>query len=377
MRKKKIRLIFLIILWIIFLNGCHNSKGKTNSLKPTSQAIPVSVYIVPQPTDVPIKLEYPAKTRSYYHTVICARITGFLKKMLVKEGEYVKKGEPLFLIEKDVYEAEYESAKAQLERAEAEFERAKRDWERIKASYEARVVSEEDRDKAWAMYKSAKANLDMARARLKQAKINLNYTTVRALISGIVGKRLIDPGNLVQPGTPLVVINKIDPIYVEFSIPDRDLWNYGFRDKKSYEKLKKLIAKIKFEDGRIYKRNGKIDFVDSVLDKETASLKIRAVFPNPEREILPNSFVRIVLEGIKRKNVIFIPQRCVIQTPVGETVYVVKGNKAIVRSVKLGETYKDYYIIEKGLKPGEKVIADNLLKLKPGIPVKIDKIVKK
>lgn len=367
--------VYLLILsfFLIILFSCSKKKDQVN---PQAQAIPVSVYKVPEPKDVEVRLEYPGKTKSVSSVTVVARITGILEKMYFKEGQFVRKGDLLFLIEEEPYRAEYESAKANLEKAFAEFKKAERDWQRVKSAYEDRVISEEERDKALYAYENAKANVEYAKAELEKAKINLSYTRVIAPESGIIGERMVDVGNLVTPGTSLVKITQVDPIYVDFSFPENDLIKVGLKiSKKGILKLKGLPVEASVED-LPYSFKGYIDFVDTVVDEKTASVKARAILKNPEKKLLPGQFLRIAIKGLKRKDVILVPQQAVIQTPSGPTVWVVVNGKAEMRFISLGELSREYFVVEKGLKPGEDVILNNLMKLRPGSPVIIDRIQK-
>ncbi|HEA84062.1 MAG TPA: efflux RND transporter periplasmic adaptor subunit [Thermodesulfobacterium geofontis] len=363
MFKKQFHLIFLSFL-ILALLSCSKKETKVSS---RIQAIPVSVYNVTKPRDVEVKLEYPGRTRSISSVTIFARVTGILEKMYFKEGQFVKKGDLLFLIEQEPYKAEYDSAKANLEKAMAEFKKAERDWKRVKSAFEDKVISEEERDEALYKYETAKANVEYAKARLEQAEINLSYTRVLAPEEGIIGERMVDVGNLVTPGTQLVKITKIDPIYVDFSIPENDLLKVGLK----ISKIKGLPVEVYIE-GLPFKFNGYIDFVDTVVDEKTATVKARAILKNSEKRLLPGQFVRIAIKGLKRKNVIFIPQKAVIQTPTGPAVWVAVNGKAEMRFIKLGESTEDCFIVEEGLRPGDIVIVDNLMKLRSGIPISIE-----
>ncbi len=362
-----LRIELFLTLLLIFSACSKNPEGA----KQSPQSLPpldVTVYEITQAKTIPVEVQYPAKTKSISMVTVVARVSGILKERYFVEGQFVNKDQLLFKIEPDIYQAEYDSAKAQLEQAMAEFNRAERDWQRIKASYEDRIVSEQQRDAALSAYEQAKALVEAAKARLKKAELNLRYTDVKAPLSGIAGTRIVDPGNMVNPETALVTITEVNPIYAEFSIPDSDLIRLkaeGFRLKD------KLQAYLLIED-RPYRHSGKIDFIDSVIDEKTSSLKARAVFPNPDREILPNQFVRIVIKGIQRRNAIVVPQKAVLQSPSGPFVYVVENGKAIVRNIKLGERVGDNLVVEDGLKPGDLVIVDNLMKIRPEMPVKIE-----
>jgi len=334
--------------------------------------LPVDVYKVPPPHDIPVKLKYPGRAKSTGDVIIVARVSGVLEKQFFQEGEYVKKGALLFRIEPDLYKADVDRARARLNVALADLKRAERDWKRISKAYKSGAVSEKERDTALSAYESAKASVSLARAELKRAELNLKYTDVTATISGKAGMRLTDPGNMVTPGTPLVKITSIDPIYVEFSFPDMDMIKMRYRlIKGTWENPGSTLKAKLFIEGHLYNHEGYVDFIDSRIDEDTASVKARAIFPNPEGEILPGEFVRIVITGLLRKKVIEVPQQAVIQTARGANVFVVEHGKASIRPVKLGDEHGTNFIIEEGLKSGEMVIVSNLMKVRPGMAVQI------
>lgn len=371
---KKYLLIFTVL---IFSLSTTHAEGKDQRKQP--QAIMVKTYKVTGTKSVSFELQYPGRTKSISRVNVVARVGGILKERYFKDGQFVNKDDLLFKIEPDIYQAEYDSAKAQVEQATAEVNRAERDWHRIKASYEDKVASEQQRDSALSAYEQAKAMLEAARARLKQAEINLKYTDVKAPVSGVTGTRFIDIGNMVNPNTALVTITEIDPIYVEFAIPDTDIirlqaTGYRLRDiKKNNPSALTLKPQVYLliED-RPYKYTGHIDFIDSVIDEKTSSVNARAVFLNPQRELLPGQFVRVVIKGLQRKNVIVVPQKAVLQTPLGPAVYVFENEKAVMKNIKLGDRAGEDFIVDEGLKTGDMVIIDNLMKLRPEMPVKVN-----
>ncbi len=383
--------IELFLTLILIFSACSKNPEGAKQSPPSLPPLDVTVYEIPSAKTVPVEVQYPARTKSISMVTVVARVSGILKEKYFVEGQFVNKDDLLFKIEPDTYQAEYDSAKAQLEQAVAEFNRAERDWQRIKASYEDRLVSEQQRDAALSAYEKAKALVEAARARLKQAELNLRYTDVKAPVSGIAGTRLVDLGNMVNPGTALVTITEVNPIYAEFSIPDSDLIRLkavtkaGVKDKDkgfsifSSDFVRSLSLSLypSTLSDRPYRHSGKIDFIDSVIDEKTSSLKARAVFPNPDRVILPNQFVRIVIKGIQRRNAIVVPQKAVLQGPSGSFVYIVENGKAIVRNIKLGERVGDNFVVEDGLKPGDLVIVDNLMRIRPEMPVKIGEEVKR
>lgn len=362
--------IFLVVSQSIAQKSVHSTK---------IQAVQVDVYKVPKPHDMPVVLEYPARLKSVQKVQITARVTGTLIKKFYTEGQFVKKSALLYKIEPDIYQAAVDAAKAQFHSALSMLNKTKRDWTRIKSLYKVNATSQQERDSALSSYEIAKADVEKAKANLKSALINLNYTDVKATISGITGLKSADVGNLVTNGTPLVSITKIDPIYAEFSIPDVDIIKEKYNIKNgSWEKPTdgKIKAVIKI-NGRGYSKEGFVNFMDTNIDTATSTLKARAVFPNRDNFLMPGEFVRISLKGIVRKNSIIIPQECVLQNPLGTMVLIV--NKGIVqtRPVKLGSTSGKYYIIKKGLKKSDLVIVDNLFRVRPGMSVKIDKTINK
>lgn len=368
--------VFLKILFFLIsvvIASC-SSRPDAQERPVQMEALEVNVFKVSEKKNISFDLLYPGRTKSISRVNVVARVGGILKEKFFKEGQFVNKDDLLFKIEPDIYQAEYDSLKAQVEQAVAELNRAERDWLRIKASYEDGVASEQQRDAALSAYEQAKAMLEASKARLKQAEINLKYTDVRAPISGIAGARLVDAGNMVNPGTVLVTITGIEPIYVEFSIPDTDLHKLSRAAVQQSSKIKSLKAKLLVDD-RPYIHTGHIDFIDSVIDEKTSSVNARAVFPNPQGELMPGQFVRIKLSGLQTKKAITVPQKAVLQTPLGTSVYVVQDGKAVIKNIKLGDKAGEDFIVEEGLKPGDMVIIDNLMKLRPEMQVKIGEVV--
>jgi membrane fusion protein (multidrug efflux system) len=333
--------------------------------------IPATGYKVPEPEDLPVVVKYPARVESINTVDIVARVTGILQKKYFKDGDLVKKGQLLYKIEPDIYEAQVEKAKADLLNAQANLDDAEKQLKRVTKSFKENLVSQQEMDNAYYNYEKAKAQVEAAKAALKQAQINLSYTNVISPITGYTGIRLIDVGNLVNPGTKLITITQTDPIYVIFSIPESDIKKFNLYKR---EKVKNLKIKAFLEDTD-YSFDGKIDFVNTVLDKNTLTLKVRGIFKNTESILKPGQFVYVQLSGLKIKNAIQIPQKSVIQTPMGSMVYVEKDDMAVPRMINIIGSNKDYFIV-KGVNPRETVIVDNLMRIRQGAKVKIDRYYK-
>jgi membrane fusion protein (multidrug efflux system) len=376
---KSILVVFFVVSVFNFIFLCvYTSKANAKAKQPAiNHLLPVDVYKVEKPAAMPVDLIYPARLKSRQKVTIVARVSGTLLEKYYTEGQFIKKGDMLYTIEPNIYKAAFDAAKANLESAQAMLNKTKRDWERLKALYKANAASQQERDAALSAYEIAKADVERAKANLESAKINLDYTSVKATIDGIAGLKAADVGSFVANGTPLVTITKTNPIYAEFSIPDIDAIKEKYKIKNgqwSKPRYGKIKAYIQI-NGKQYEKEGIVDFIDANIDQETSTLKARAVFDNPDNMLIPGEFVRIKLKGLVRNNAILIPQKAVLQNPLGTIVFVANGGKIGVRPVKLGETSGEYYIIEWGLHQGDLVVVDNFFKIKPGMPVKIDKTV--
>lgn len=350
--------------------------GAPEPQKNTPPPPSVDVFKITAPKEEPLSFTYPAKTMSSQSIVVKARTNGLLQKKLFIEGQSVKAGDILYTLEKESYEASYNLEKASVAGLDAALQKAAKEWNRVKALYEKKASSEQERDTAYFAYETAKASLDGAKALLKTASINLERTDIKAPISGIVGTKMVDIGSLVNDGTDLVEIIQNDPLYVEFSIPDIDVMKHKYNIKNgkwSDPTQGQLKASLLVGDVP-YKEMGVVDFLGSKLDEKTGTLKARASFQNPINELLPNQFVKITLLGLSRNNVIRVPQKAVLQNPLGTVVFVVEDGKAVVRPVKVAESNKNYFIIDSGLKEGDMVVVNNFFRIKSGAGVKIDKV---
>ncbi len=350
--------------------------GAPEPQKNTPPPPSVDVFKITAPKEEPLSFTYPAKTMSSQSIVVKARTNGLLQKKLFIEGQSVKAGDILYTLEKESYEASYNLAKASVADLDAALQKAAKEWNRVKALYEKKASSEQERDTAYFAYETAKASLDGAKALLKTDSINLERTDIKAPISGIVGTKMVDIGSLVNDGTALVEIIQNDPLYVEFSIPDIDVMKHKYNIKNgkwSDPTQGQLKASLLVGDVP-YKEMGVVDFLGSKLDEKTGTLKARASFQNPINELLPNQFVKITLLGLSRNNVIRVPQKAVLQNPLGTVVFVVEDGKAVVRPVKVAESNKNYFIIDSGLKEGDMVVVNNFFRIKSGAGVKIDKV---
>lgn len=334
------------------------------------------VYVVPAAKDLPLKLTYPAQILPAKSVSVVARVSGVLEQKLFEEGSKVEKGQSLYKIEDNIYQAKVDAASASVEVAKAVLSNADRTWKRTKALYAKKVVSQEARDNALSAFEQATASLALAKANLKQAKIDLAYTNVTAPISGIIGMKLVDVGDYVSAtaGTKLVSITQNDKVNVEFSMPLSDFSNVknGTWSLPADNKINVSLV----VDGKPVAKTGVIDFIDVVANKSTSTLKMRAVFDNTDGYLVPGSFVRVVTNDIFQKGVITVPQKAVLQNPLGTIVMVEKDGMVSVKPVMVGNESGDNFVVKSpALQSGDRVIINNFFRVKPGSKVVVDKIV--
>jgi len=262
--------------------------------------------------------------------------------------------------------------------AEARLNNAERNLRRTKPLYEAKAASQKDLDDATSAQEVAAADLKSARAKLADAKRDIAYTKVEAPVAGVTSRSLKSEGTLVAgPQDLLTTVTQVDPIYVNFGLSETDqaaLRRDAAAGKLVLPKDGRFDVAIRFEDGRVYSRAGKLVFTDLSVNKQTGTSDARAEVPNPNAEVRPGQFVRVLLKGAKRVNAMTVPQRAVQEGPQGKVVYVIgKEGKAEPRPVTLGDWTGKEWVVLGGLAPGDKVITDGLMKvmMMPGAPVQV------
>ena len=339
--------------------------------------IPVAVEEV-KPHDVAIEFEYPAQTAGSREVEVRARVSGILLKRNYEEGATVRPGQSLFSIDPASYEAAAARAEADVSSAEARLNNATRNAKRAKPLYEAKAASQKDLDDAVSAEEVASADLKSARAKLADAKRDLAYTKVEAPVAGVTSRSLKSEGTLIAgPQDLLTTVTQVDPIYVNFGLSDTDqaaLKRDAAAAKLVLPKDGRFDVSIRMEDGHVYARAGKLVFTDVRVNNQTGTSDARAEVPNPNAEVRPGQFVRVLLKGAKRVNAMTVPQRAVQEGPQGKVVYVIgKESKADPRPVTLGDWTGKEWVVLSGVAPGDKVITDGLMKvmMMPGATVAV------
>ncbi|MDK2792303.1 MAG: rane fusion protein multidrug efflux system [Deferribacteres bacterium] len=311
---------------------------------------------------------YPAKVKAYNVATVVAKVSGTILNQSFKEGEFVEKGAPLFKIDDEIYKSDVEIIKSQLDVAKVQLEKAKADFERVSQSFKENVVSKQDFDNAKFALEQAKSNIALINSQLKKAQINLDYTNILATEKGYLGLKMVNIGDFVTPGTPVVTITDSTKVYVEFSLPDKDFSNLK-NDLGDFSNVNLTLSG--FEN-----LNGKITFVDSKVDEATSTVKFRGLIDNKDKLLTPGIFVRVNFKSVTSKNLVKIPQKAVLQNPMGTICFVVENDVVGVRPLQIIESKDDFYFVQGPFKPNDKVITNNFFKVKPGTKVVIDKVIK-
>jgi len=326
-------------------------------------------------SDVPLTFEYAARISAYRHVEVRARVAGILLSRNYNEGAEVKEGDILFQIDPAPYEAARARAEAQLQQEQANLDRYTKDLDRAKQLFNRQVGTEKNFDDASANVALSKALVAAAEAQVKTAKLDLGYTTVTAPISGITSLDAMDEGSLVgttADNSLLTEITQLDPAYVNFSFTDRELGQLRalIDSGRASRPDDGLNVRIQFGDGGFYPAEAKVNFTDTTIDQQTGTIRARAVVPNPDRKLMPGQFVRAIVNGVILHKAYVVPQAAVMQGPQGPFVYIVGAeNKAEIRPVVLGREVEGGWLAESGVKDGDKVITEGVIKVRPGAPV--------
>ncbi|MFW6020459.1 MAG: efflux RND transporter periplasmic adaptor subunit [Guyparkeria sp.] len=324
-----------------------------------------------EPDSASIYKEFTGRTEANRHVEVRAQVGGILESRDYVEGARVEAGDPLFRIDERPYRAAVNEAEADLASARATLAAAQRDWRRTSSLFDRGVASEKQRDDARSALETAQAAVKVAEAKLESAQIDLDYTSVAAPIPGIAGRRAVDPGNLVGVGDRLVSIEEIDPIQVTLSYPVDD----PFADRPALNpyterKTPAEIANITGPEGETI--TGELDYRSASIDRGTNSIELRGVFDNPGDVLRPNRYLRVRLKVDEVSDAVIIPETAIGTgaEPNSTVVYVLDDeDKAEQRRVELGPMSDQGRIVESGLEPGERLIVDGLLKVRPGKPV--------
>ena len=353
--------------------------GCSKEAPPPQRPVPEVTVITVRPQNIPYTPSFVAQTESSRQVNIVARVSGYLDKIAYQEGDVVKDGQVLFQLDPKPFKAQLEAARGELQSQQARFTTAQANLGRVKPLAQQNALSQSDLDRAQGEFDASKAAVYSAQAKVTEAELNLGYTTIRSPVNGLASRSQQRQGayiNAQSPDANLTYVAAIDPIWVNFSVSQNlaAKWREELAKKLLIEpKNQDYEIQIVLSDGTPYPFTGKINFADPSFSQDTGSFLVRAVLPNPKKDLRPGMFVTAHVKGALRPNAIVVPQLAVQQGSNGHLVYVVNQAGTVeVRPVVVGDYYgeKDIVILT-GLSEGDQVVVEGVLKVIPGQPVKI------
>src|SRR2546426_4157161 len=365
------RQVFTILLLgcsLLFLAGCSGGKAA-----PVPPPMVVEVARVGQ-QDTPIYSEWVATLDGYVNAQIQPRVSGYIIKQNYKEGSVVRKGEVLFEIDPRPFKAALDQAKAQLAQAEAQLGKASLDVERDTPLAQARAIAKSQLDTEIQAKLGAQALVLAAKANVEQAELNMEFTKVTSLVSGIAGIAQVQIGNLVGPSSVLTSVSQVDPIKAYFTVSEQVFTDFHrrFPTEQSVEEQRKHIRlQLLLADGSVYERSGTVYFADRQVNPATGAIRIAGVFANPNNLLRPGGYGRVRASVKTQSGALLVPQRAVMELQGSHQVAVVgSDNKVSIRPVTVGERVGKLWIVTEGLKPGERVVVEGVMKVRDGVAVR-------
>ncbi|MGJ0577309.1 efflux RND transporter periplasmic adaptor subunit [Xenorhabdus bovienii] len=364
----------LVLSGSFILSGCNDNKNSQQGAAGEHASEVGIVTLKAEPLTVITEL--PGRTSAYRVAEVRPQVSGIILKRNYKEGSDIAAGESLYQIDPATYQADYNKALANLFRVQANEKVSRSTVDRYKSLLGTQYVSKQEFDKANSEHAQAAAEVLSTKAALESTKINLAYTKVTSPISGRAGKSTVTEGALVSGGQPtaLTTVQQLDPIYVDITQSSDDYLRLKNEIAKGtvHKEGGKTKTRLITDTGKEYSQEGYLEFSDITVDETTGSITMRAVFPNPNEELLPGMFVRTKLEEGVRQNAILVPQQAITRTPRGQatTLIVDKDNKVELRNINAVQAIGNKWLVTEGLKAGDRVIVTGLQKIAPGVTVK-------
>ena len=378
-RFKRLSSFLFSVLALLMIQSCNGDKKTKNNVPPTIQVVEA------EEKSVPIYDYFVGQIYGQEDISINARVEGYLTGIYFEEGSKVAKGQLLYTIDPEPFKAALASEKSKVAQAQTIYVNAENELARYKPLAEQDAVSKSDLDFAQAKRDATYAALDAAKASLRMAEINLSYTKITSPIDGFIGKTHARVGEFVGRSPNPVIINvvsEISSVRVQFFITENQYLalarQYRMNDpdlepekrRANQESKERADVQLILSDGSMHTDNGRVDFINREVDAETGAILVQATFPNPDRILRPGQFARVKVMMGEALNATLVPQRCVSELQGQYSVFLLgEDNKIEARQIKILRKYKDYYIIEEGLKAGDKIVFEGLQKVGSGMEV--------
>ena len=360
-----LRCVGLMTLTLL-ISACGNEDAGEAGGRPEPQ---VTIEVIERSSADQLQ-EYPARVRGAREVEVRTRISGVLQERAHREGADVEKNDVLFRIFPQPLQVLVDQARAARANARAQVAQAERDWERAKQLYERGALSASERDRALTQLDFARAALDEAEARVDEAELNLSYTEVRAPMDGTTSLEVLPEGSVLAVGTLLTTLVEQDTVHVIFALPEKDA-AVQRASQLADESLGREVT-LELADGSLYPLTGTIDFTSSSVDSATGTITLRAIFDNPDRQLIPGQFVRVRLVLRRFRDEIMVPTEAVGANAEGPMVYVLDQNDVVeLRQVVPGPVIGQRQIISEGLSEGDRVVVNGQVAIQPGIPVRV------
>jgi multidrug efflux system membrane fusion protein len=362
-------LLGLLTLSALMFSGCSSEKKVDPAKARRDRTVPVTVSPVMEKT-IPVQIKAIGNVEAYATVSIKSRVGGELKQVSFQGGQDVKKGDLLFIIDPDPYDAALKQSQANLAKSVALLKKAEEDRTRYADLVQKEYISQEQYDQAQTNVDALKAQIKADQAAVDNARLQVGYCTIRAPLSGRTGDLLADKGNMIKAqddNKSLVIINQIQPIYISFAIPEQDLGEIKKYAAAGQLKLKAMVSK----DGE-HPEEGVLSFMDNTVDKATGTIKLKGTFANKARNLWPGQFVNVILDLTAQSNALVIPSQALQTGLEGQYVFIIRQNlTAESRPVVIGRPFNGQTVIEKGLQVGERVVTDGQFQLISGTKVQI------
>lgn len=357
--------LYIVVFLVFLVIGCN--KENINIIK---NQLPIVGVITLNMASIPVSNEYIGVAEGSEVVEIRPQVSGILRSREYKEGTFIRKGQLLFVIEPDSYEAILNEARGNLNQAEAKYIQSKDNYNRILSLYKKNAISRKDLDNAKGEYDAAKALVESNIAAYNNAKIKLEYTYIRSPISGYIGKANFSVGNLVNSNSILTTINNINPIYINFYIPDSEISLLKRLQSLSMIKFEDIYVEVFYSDNIKFKNKGKIIFIDKTINKDTGNIYVKAEFSNENYKVIPGQFIKTKVAGAKLINTLLIPQEAILYTANGNMAIIInENNVAQYTKIELGPNINGKFIVLNGLEAGQRIVVEGVNKVKGGSKV--------